>query len=117
MQFWYDNISFNQQWAFEFVSSSTSLTAATLAATSEAAAPLQVRLSPPTRELNVVLSKPAAGVARVTVVDTAGLLWAEGMFAGDSHRLSTENIPAGRYTLRVSDDYGVIEERQILIKP
>jgi hypothetical protein len=53
----------------------------------------------------------------VTVVDKSGLLWAEGMFTGDAHRLSTENIPAGRYTLRVSDDYGVVEERQILIKP
>jgi hypothetical protein len=108
MQFWYDNISFNQQWAFEFVSSSTSLASST---------PAQILLSPPTRELSVVLSQPAAGVARMTVVDKTGLLWAEGMFTGDSHRLSTENIPAGRYILRVSDDFGVVEERQILIKP
>src|SRR5215510_1036857 len=28
MQFWFDNTSFNQQWTFEFVSSSTALTAA-----------------------------------------------------------------------------------------
>jgi arabinan endo-1,5-alpha-L-arabinosidase len=116
MQFWYDNVSFNQQWAFEFVSSATSLTS-TLSASTETASPLQVRVSPPTRDIGVALAKPAAGVARVTVVDKSGLLWAEGMFVGDSHRLSTENIPAGRYTLRVSDDYGVIEERQILIKP
>ena len=107
MQFWYDNVSFNQQWAFEFVSSSTSL----------ASTPAQILLSPSTRELSVLLSQPAAGVARMTVVDKMGLLWAEGMFTGNSHRLSTENIPAGRYTLRVTDDFGVVEERQILIKP
>lgn len=116
MQFWYDNISFNQQWAFEFVSSSTSL-ASPLAASDAPASPLQVGVSPPTQEISVALPKAAAGVARITIVDEAGLLWAEGMFTGDSHRLSTANVPAGRYTLRVSDDYGVIEERQILIKP
>ena len=97
MQFWYDNISFNQQWAFELVSSSTRLYS-TAGLSEETSTPLQVRVSPPTREISVVLSKPAAGVARATVVDKAGLLWAEGMFTGDSHRLSTENIPAGRYT-------------------
>lgn len=116
MQFWYDNISFNQQWAFEFVSSSTSLTSAT-AALVESAAPLQVLVSPPAKEISVVLPKSAAGVARVTVVDETGLPWAEGMFTGESHRLSTENIPAGRYILRVSDDFGVLEERQILVRP
>jgi arabinan endo-1,5-alpha-L-arabinosidase len=116
MQFWFDNTSSNQQWAFEFVSSSTSL--ASTSSTSEvASAPVQVRVSPPTQAIDVALSKPAAGVARATVVDAKGLLWAEGMFTGDSHTLSTENIPAGRYNLRVSDDYGVIEERQILIRP
>lgn len=116
MQFWYDNISFNQQWAFEFVSSSTSLLSAG-SELQEMAVPLQIRVSPPTQKIDVALSRSAAGVARVTVVDKTGLLWAEGMFIGDSHSLSTENIPAGRYTLRVSDDYGLVEEKQILIKP
>ena len=116
MQFWYDNVSFNQQWAFELVSSATSVTSR-LGASTGTASPLQVLVSPPTRELSVALSVPAAGVGRVTVADKSGLLWAEGIFTGDSHRLSTENIPAGRYTLRVSDNYGLIEERPILIKP
>lgn len=121
MQFWYDNTSFNQQWTFELVSSSTSLASASSAADAavadEVTSPMQVRLSPPRQEISVELSRPAAGVARVTIVDRTGLLWAEGMFTGESHSLSTASIPAGRYTLRVTDDYGLVEERQILIKP
>ena len=116
MQFWNDNISFNQQWTFEQVSSATSSASAS-PVSAAATAPMRVLLSPPTREVSVVLPRAAAGVARLTIVDRTGLLWAEGMFTGDSHRLSTADIPAGRYSLRVSDDYGLVEERQILIRP
>ncbi len=44
-------------------------------------------------------------------------MWAEAAFEGAEHSISTANVPAGRYVLTVTDDYGVVEEQQILIKP
>jgi arabinan endo-1,5-alpha-L-arabinosidase len=131
MQMWFDNPSNNQQWTFEFISSSTSLTAASVSASS-AVAPrteastlagaggktgidaTQVLLNPVTSSLTVTLAQ--VGEKRVMVSDKNGLVWAEGSFDGVSYTLSTANIPAGAYTLRVLGDEGVIEERKILIK-
>ena len=107
MQFWYDNVSFNQQWAFEFVSSSTSLSAVN--ATSDASFRAQ--------QIEVALAKPTLGTARVSIADRTGLVWAEETFQGDRHSVSTADMPAGRYSLKVIDDHGVVEERTILIKP
>jgi arabinan endo-1,5-alpha-L-arabinosidase len=129
MQMWFDNTSNNQQWTFEFVSSSTSLTAAsaassavaqsgTLAAPATAApASMQVLINTPARELSVTLSAGVGGEKRVSIADRKGLVWAEGAFNGAAHTLSTADVPAGAYTLRVSGDNGLIEERKILLRP
>jgi arabinan endo-1,5-alpha-L-arabinosidase len=131
MQMWFDNPSNNQQWTFEFVSSSTSLTAASvatqsatgstaststlaLAASTEA---VDVRISAQARELSVTVPKAVTGDKRVTVLDRNGLVWAEAAFAGATQTLSTAEIPAGAYTLRIIGDTGVIEERKILLRP
>ena len=124
MQMWFDNPSNNQQWTFEFISSSTSLTATSASAAgvvAPAAAGVkvaveaaQVLLNPMTSSLTVTL--PQVGEKRVMVSDKNGLVSAEGSFDGASHTLSTANIPAGAYTLRVLGDAGVIEERNILMK-
>ena len=74
----------------------------------------QVLLNPMTSSLTVTL--PQVGEKRVMVSDKNGLVWAEDSFDGASHTLSTANIPAGAYTLRVLGDAGVIEERNILMK-
>jgi hypothetical protein len=122
MQHWFDNASFNQQWTFEFVSSSTSLTAATAtpaadaASSSEVTDEAQVLLNPATASLTVNLPKGVSGQKRVMVSDKNGLVWAEGGFDAATHTLSTAGIPAGAYTLRVQADSGVIVERRILIK-
>ena len=118
MQFWFDNTSINQQWTFEFLSSSTALTAASASAATTAAKmaveATQVLLNPATSSLTVTV--PQAGEKRVTVSNKNGLVWAEGAFNGATLTLSTAEIPAGAYTLHVLGDEGVIEERAILIK-
>lgn len=119
MQFWPNNTSFNQQWAFERV---TTLAASALSTTSIASASterveLQVLLDAPAREIEVSLSRPAAGLARVTLLDRAAIAWAEGTFSGSKYRLRVVDVPAGKYRLRVIDDFGVVSEREILIKP
>ena len=128
MQMWFDNASNNQQWTFEFVSSSTALaatsaaassaTSGTLATTATAApATLQVSLNAPARELSVTLSAKSSGEKRVSIADRTGIVWAEGAFSGAAHTLSTAAVPAGEYTLRVTGDNGLIEERQVLVRP
>ena len=130
MQMWFDNPSNNQQWTFEFVSSSTALTAtaaatstattsSTLATTTTKRRPprLQVFINTPARELSVTLSAAVSGEKRVSIADRSGLVWAEGVFDGAAHTLSTAEMPAGAYTLRVTGDNGLIEERKILIRP
>ena len=127
MQMWFDNPSNNQQWTFEFVSSSTALTATAAAtsavtpsstlATSAAPAATQLLINTPARELSVTLSKAVGGEKRVSIVDRSGLVWAEGVFNGAAHTLSTAEMPAGAYTLRVTGDNGLIEERKILLRP
>jgi arabinan endo-1,5-alpha-L-arabinosidase len=118
MQFWFDNTSINQQWTFEFLSSSTALTAASASAATTSAKmaveATQVLLNPATSSLTVTV--PQAGEKRVTVSNKNGLVWAEGAFNGATLTLSTAEIPAGAYTLHVLGDEGVIEERAILIK-
>jgi len=124
MQFWFDNTSSNQQWTFEFVSSSTSLTAtsaqgqrASLAGSAETAeASVQMEFDPPARRLTLRLKGAVNGTRRVTISDRTGLVWAEQAFDGTSINLSTEEIPAGGYTLRIFGADGVIEERKILIR-
>jgi arabinan endo-1,5-alpha-L-arabinosidase len=124
MQFWFDNTSSNQQWAFELVSSSTSLAAtsaqgqhAPLTGGSEAAAAtVQMQFDPPARRLSLSLTGATGGTKRVTISDRTGLVWSEQVFDGTSINLSTAEIPAGGYTLRITGDEGVIEERKILIR-
>jgi hypothetical protein len=111
MQFWPNGTSNNQQWTFELVSTSTSLALA-----SSEAVEHEVRLNP-SKEIELVLAKPSAGVARVTVLDKAAITWVEGTFEGTRYRLNVGDVPAGRYVLRVVDDYGLVSEREILIKP
>ena len=50
------------------------------------------------------------------VIDRAGRMWAQGAFDTSDHALSVTDVPAGRYTVRVIDDAGRVEERQVLIK-
>ncbi len=124
MQFWFDNTSSNQQWTFEFVSSSTSLAAtsaqgqrASLAGSAETAeASVQMEFDPPARRLTLRLKGAVDGTRRFTISDRTGLVWAEQAFDGTSINLSTEEIPAGGYTLRIFGPDGVIEERKILIR-
>ena len=124
MQFWFDNTSINQQWAFEFVSSSTALTATSAAAAQTAASArakssveaTQVLLNPVASSLTVVLPQSVSGAKRVMVADESGLVWAEGGFENATLTLSTADVPAGAYTLRVLGDQGLIEQRTILIK-
>ncbi len=126
MQMWFDNPSNNQQWTFEFVSSSTALTATSaaasgatsgvLASTTGTAPATQVLINTPARELSITLSA-VSGEKRVSIADRNGLVWAEGVFKGAAHTLSTADMPAGAYTLRVSGDHGLIEERKILLRP
>ena len=109
---------------FEFVSSSTSLTAtsaqgqrASLAGSAETAeASVQMEFDPPARRLTLRLKGAADGTRRFTISDRTGLVWAEQAFDGTSINLSTEEIPAGGYTLRIFGPDGVIEERKILIR-
>jgi hypothetical protein len=130
VQMWFDNTSNNQQWTFEFISTATSLaataTTATAVARSEisaarepgaATSALQVRIDPMVRELTVTVPKGFPGAKRVSVEGRNGLVWAEGAFPGLTHTLSTADIPAGSYTLRVMGNTGTIEERKILIRP
>jgi arabinan endo-1,5-alpha-L-arabinosidase len=116
MQFWPNGTSNNQQWTFELVSSSTSAAASATASTSLPSTELKVLLDPVIDVVEISRAKAFAGIARATVVDRRGILWAEGTFEGTRYRLSTADIPAGKYILRVIDDYGVISEKQILIK-
>jgi arabinan endo-1,5-alpha-L-arabinosidase len=102
MQFWPSNTSFNQQWTFELVSSSTSAA--------------QVSVNTLGSEVAVSVAKGSTGEKRVSVVDKKGTVWAESVFAGAKHTLSTVDVPAGRYTLRVIDESGAVEEQEILIK-
>jgi hypothetical protein len=95
------------------VSSATSVAASSVATQS---AELRVLLDPVTSLIDISRANGFAGVARATIVDARGISWAEGTFQGTRYRLSTAEIPAGRYTLRVTDDYGVVSEKQILIK-
>jgi hypothetical protein len=78
---------------------------------------VQVRIDPMSRELSVKLAKGFAGEKRVSVEGRNGLVWAEVVFSGAAHTLSTADIPAGSYTLRVTGNTGTIEERKILIRP
>jgi arabinan endo-1,5-alpha-L-arabinosidase len=131
MQMWFDNTSNNQQWTFEFISSATSLAATATtasrsdvtttrepgAAASALASAVQVRIDPMVRELTVTLSKGFAGEKRISIEGRNGLVWAEGTFSGVAHTLSTADIPAGAYTLRVTGNMGTIEERKILLRP
>jgi arabinan endo-1,5-alpha-L-arabinosidase len=118
MQMWFDNTSNNQQWAFEFVSSSTALTASAVAASAATEpAGMQVVINTPARELSVTLSAAVKGEKRVSVADRSGIVWAEGVFDGSAHTLSTADMPAGPYTLRITGDNGLIEERKILLRP
>jgi arabinan endo-1,5-alpha-L-arabinosidase len=114
MQFWPNGTSNNQQWTFELVSSSTSSAAATR--TSLPSSDLRVLLDPVIDVIDVSRAKTFAGIARVTIADARGVVWTEGTFEGTRYRLSTAEVPAGRYVLRVSDDYGLVSEKQILIK-
>jgi arabinan endo-1,5-alpha-L-arabinosidase len=112
IQFWPNGTSNNQQWTFELVSSSTSAAARASLPSAE----LRVLLDPVVDLIDISRAQAFAGVARVTVVDRRGIVWAEGTFQGTRYRLSTAEVPAGRYVLRVSDDFGVVSEKQILIK-
>jgi hypothetical protein len=69
------------------------------------------------RELTVTLGKGFAGEKRASIEGRGGLVWAEGTFTGLAATLSTADIPAGGYTLRVTGNTGTIEERKILIRP
>jgi arabinan endo-1,5-alpha-L-arabinosidase len=119
MQFWPNGTSFNQQWTFERVASLTSAAPTASAPTPSALTPSASASASASqaRGIDVVLAKPAAGLARVTVLDSAGIAWAESTFTGAKYRLNLTDVPAGRYRLRVIDDYGVVTEREILIKP
>ncbi len=122
MQFWFDNTSLNQQWTFEFVSSSTSLVATSAQAQraspagSAETAGVQMEFDPPARRLILRLKGAESGTRRVTISDRTGLVWAEQVFDGTSINLSTGEVPAGGYTLRIFGVDGVIEERKILIR-
>src|SRR5688572_19191297 len=125
MQFWPNNASLNQQWTFVLVSSSTSIAAETqMSSAVSVAAPvqavggerLQVLLSPQTSRLTLALAGVAAGQKRVTIENRVGVVLAEEVFEGVKHSISTADIPAGRYVLRVVGDYGLIGEHEILIK-
>jgi hypothetical protein len=126
VQMWFDNTSNNQQWTFEFINSATSLAATTATTRSEvtttrdagaATSSVQVLIDPTVRELSVTLAKGYAGEKRVSIEGRGGLVWAEGAFSGFAATLSTADIPAGAYTLRVTGSMGTIEERKILIRP
>lgn len=128
MQFWTSGSSNNQQWTFEQISTSTSVAsqavvneAATTSSADVLAAPLvtnAVGIQLNSRANHIAFSLPtsAAGEKRVTVLTQSGLVLAEGAFSGAKYSLNIADVPAGKYVLRVIGDYGVIEERAILIK-
>jgi arabinan endo-1,5-alpha-L-arabinosidase len=121
MQFWFDNTSVNQHWTLEQVSSSTSVAAESSTASASVvptagATTMQVLLIPQSTTLSVALTGASAGQKRVTIENSVGLVLAETVFEGTKHSLSTADIPAGRYLLRVIGDYGLIGEREILLK-
>jgi hypothetical protein len=128
MQFWFDNTSNNQQWTFEFVSSSTSLasssavSSATRAQSSGTAREvtglprtLTYAHDPRARALTIAL--PGGGEQRVMLVGRNGLVWAEATASGDTQTLSTAEIPAGPYKLRVIGADGAVIEKDLLIRP
>jgi len=126
MQFWFDNTSNNQQWTFEFVSSSTSLSASSVAASSATRLQTTVDATPAARSLSYAhdprarmlrLTLAGAGEKRVMLVGRNGLVWAEATTIGDTQSLSTAGVPAGPYKLRVIDADGAVLEKELLIRP
>ena len=74
-------------------------------------------INTPARELSVTLSATVSGEKRVSIADRNGLVWAEGAFERIGAHVEHRGMPAGAYTLRVTGDNGLIEERKILIRP
>jgi hypothetical protein len=126
MQMWFDNTSNNQQWTFEFVSSSTSVSASSVAMSSATRPQATVDAGPAARSLSYAydprartlsLTLTGAGEKRAMLVGRNGLVWAEAATMGDTQALSTAEVPAGPYQLRVIGADGAVLERDLLIRP
>jgi hypothetical protein len=128
MQHWYNGVSFNQQWTFQFVSSSTSATAliedGQLAyeepvlneEAKEESAGLQLYPSPPTNELVIVLPEFSAGEKVASLLNGAGRVVLSAAFVDSKLVLNTEDAPAGIYILKVMSGNKLMAERAVMIK-
>jgi arabinan endo-1,5-alpha-L-arabinosidase len=128
MQHWYNGVSFNQQWTFQFVSSSTS--AATLIEeeplvyeearsnedAKEESAGLQLYPSPATIELAIVLLEISAGEKVVNLLNGAGRIVLSAAFAGSKYVLKTEDAPAGMYIIKIMIGNKLMAEKTVMIK-
>jgi Secretion system C-terminal sorting domain len=121
-------VSSNQQWTFQFVSSSTSALAlieeepltyeepALNEEAKEESAGLQLYPSPPTNELAIVLPEFGAGEKVVSLLNAAGRIILSAPFAGSQCILNTEDAPAGMYILKIMSGDKLIAEKAVMIK-